>query len=1377
MAPGETFTAVLADTNGVLSANTGAAGGGGTITPSNGGKTLTIAGTLAQVNADLTTLTDTDAITPSDTITVTASDSNGGNATPAHISVTVNGLPVVAVPGAQTVGVGKVAAIAGVSISETGNSGSPESFTVTLSDANGDLSATGATAGNGTNSLTITGSLSAVNTALGTLTDTDTTAGPDLISVNATDSFGNSAIAKTIAVTVNGPPVIAVPGAQTVGVDKVAAISGVSVSETGNTGSPESFTVTVSDANGDLSATGATAGNGTNSLTITGSLSAVNTALATLTDTDATTGPDLISVNATDSFGNAASAKTIAVTVNGLPVIAVPGAQTVGVGKAAAITGVSVSETGNSGAPETFTVTVSDAIGELSATGATGNGTTSLTITGSLGAVNTALGTLTDTDPTAGPDLISVNATDSFGNTAIAKTIAVTANGLPVIAVPGAQTVGVGKVAAIAGVSVSETGNTGAPESFTVTLTDANGDLSATGATAGNGTNSLTITGSLSAVNTALGTLTDTDATAGPDLISVNASDSFGNVASTQTIAVTANGLPAITVPGAQTVGVGKVAVITGVSVSETGNTGLPETFTVTLTDANGDLSATGATAGNGTTSLTITGALSTVNTALGTLADTDPTAGPDLITVNATDSIGNAASSQTIAVTANGLPVITAPANATVAQNVATAVSGVSIAETGNTAGETFTAVLADTNGVLAANTGAVGGGGTVTPSNGGTTLTIAGTLAQVNADLTTLTDDDASTAPDTITVNASDSFGNAASQASIAVTVTLQSGALSILSPATATVGVGQAGAIAGVSIAESPVAPSETFTVTLTDANGKLSATGATAGNNTTNLTISGSLSAVNAALATLTDNDATTPSDTITLTASDSLGGNATPASIAVTVNSAPVIAVPGAQTVGVGKIAAISGVSVSETGNTGSPETFTVTLTDANGDLSATGATAGNGTNSLTISGSLSAVNTALGTLTDTDTTAGPDLISVNATDSFGNSASTQTIAVTANGLPVIAVPGAQTVGVGKTAAIAGISVSETGNSGAPESFTVTVSDASGDLSATGATGNGTTSLTITGSLSAVNTALGTLTDTDPTAGPDLITLTASDSFGNAASTKTIAVTANGVPVITAPATATAAQSAATAIPSVSLAESGNTAGETFTVTVGDSNGNLSATGASGNGTHSLTITGLLSTVNTELGSLTDTDSVTPSDTITHQRDRQFRQHRDAGDDRGDGDPVWPGERGCVRRPDAGAGHADGDGHELHAEPGHDHRGFDRADGGAGRAQCVRRRRQPDQRHAEHQWQHAGGVHQQRLRPDRPVGGRTDLQQPEPGTAGQRDRQLLGDHHADPDGGTGQRPDLGAAGTDHLHAERDRAGAGGRAGVHADHRPG
>ena len=71
------------------------------------------------------------------------------------------------------------------------------------------------------------------------------------------------------------------------------------------------------------------------------------------------------------------------------------------------------------------------------------------------------------------------------------------------------------------------------------------------------------------------------------------------------------------------------------------------------------------------------------------------------------------------------------------------------SITELPTTAGETFTVTLSDGAGVLSANTGATGGGGTITPSNSGKTLTIAGSLSQVNADLTTLADTDATTGP----------------------------------------------------------------------------------------------------------------------------------------------------------------------------------------------------------------------------------------------------------------------------------------------------------------------------------------------------------------------------------------------------------------------------------------------------------------------------------------------------------------------------------------------------------------------------------------------------------------------------------------------------
>jgi hypothetical protein len=256
----------------------------------------------------------------------------------------------------------------------------------------------------------------------------------------------------------------------------------------------------------------------------------------------------------------------------------------------------------------------------------------------------------------------------------------------------------------------------------------------------------------------------------------------FSNTA-TSTLDVSASvGTPSITAPGSVTVGANRTAAIGGVSVAETPTTG-GETFTVVVSDSSGLLSAnTGATNGGGTiigsnsTSLTISGSLTQVDADLTTLADNDSSAGSDTITVSASDSNGHAATPASIAVTVNGPPTIAATTPATVQQNVATAIPGVSVAETGNTttSGETFTVVVADGAGVLAANTGVSGGGGTISPSNAGKTLTIVATLAQVDADLTTLTDDDASTAADTITVSATDSFGNSATQKTIAVTVT---------------------------------------------------------------------------------------------------------------------------------------------------------------------------------------------------------------------------------------------------------------------------------------------------------------------------------------------------------------------------------------------------------------------------------------------------------------------------------------------------------------------------------------------------------------------------------------------------------------------------
>ncbi|WP_158746247.1 hypothetical protein, partial [Acidisphaera sp. L21] len=732
----------------------------------------------------------------------------------------------------------------------------------------------------------------------------------------------------------NGPPVLTAPASKTVAQSIGTAIGGLNLTETGNT-SGETFTVTLADTNGKLSATGTgITGSGTNSLVLTGTLAAVQADLSTVAINDATAGSDTITLNATDSLGGTATPASIAIAVNGAPVLTAPTTLSVTQSQTTAVAGVNLAESGTTSG-ETFTVTITDTNGILTATGASGTGTKSLSFSGTLAQVNAILGTLSDNDATAGADTIALNASDSLGG-ATSKSIAVTASAqrAPTITAPSTAVVGQSRSTAITGVTLAETGSTNT-ETFTVTAVDGFGLLSATGTgVSGAGTKSLTITGTLAQVTAALATLADTDNSASNDTITLNATNSLGGSASPATIAVTVNSAPSISAPATVSLGQGVATPISSVSIFESGNT-TGETFTVTVSDTNGVLSASGAgVTGSGSTSLTIAGSLAQVNNALSTLSDTDGTAPSDTIALGVTDGFGNS-STKSIGVSVSQLaPVLTAPATATVTQGTATAISSISLAEPNNVAGETFTVTLSDTNGLLAATGTGVSGSGTKA-------LTITGSLAQVNSDLGTLTDTDGVATADTITVAATDSFGNAAANKSIAVSV---SSALTpvITAPASAAVGVGKAGAIAGISLAETGNSAGETFTVTLGDTNGLLSATGtAVSGSGTKALTVTGSLSVVNAALATLTDTDSVVGADTITLGASDSFGNTATAKTIAVTADGLPVLTAPSSATVGVGKAIAVAGVSLAETGDSSS-ESFTVTLADTNGLLSATG---------------------------------------------------------------------------------------------------------------------------------------------------------------------------------------------------------------------------------------------------------------------------------------------------------------------------------------------------------------------------------------------------------------------------------------------------
>ena len=356
----------------------------------------------------------------------------------------------------------------------------------------------------------------------------------------------------------NEAPVNTVPGAQSVAEDTILPIAGVSVADIDSS----ALTTTLSVSSGTLTviAGSGVTGNGTGSVTITGTAAQINTALAGLAYTGNLNfnGADTLTVATND--GTATDTDTIAITVNAVndaPVNTVPAAQTVAEDTTLPIAGVSVADIDSS----TLTTTLSVSSGTLNVTagpGVTGNGTASVTITGTAAQINTALAGLAYTGNLNfnGADTLTVATSD--GTAADIDTIAITVNAVndaPVNTVPAAQTVAEDTILPIAGVSVADSDSS----ALTTTLSVAHGILNVTAGAGvtGNGTASVTIAGTAAQINAALAGLAYTGNLNfnGADTLTVATND--GTATDTDTIAITVNPVndaPINTVPAAQTV-------------------------------------------------------------------------------------------------------------------------------------------------------------------------------------------------------------------------------------------------------------------------------------------------------------------------------------------------------------------------------------------------------------------------------------------------------------------------------------------------------------------------------------------------------------------------------------------------------------------------------------------------------------------------------------------------------------------------------------------------------------------------------------------------------------------------------------------------------
>ncbi len=1097
----EIFSVTVSDTNGYLSTT------GETVT-GQGATTLKIVGTLAQVNADLAALEDTDSSTAPDTIAITASDAYGNAAAPASIGVTVTpaakpGTPSINAPAAAQFGLlHDEGGIAGVSISES-NPASNETFTVTLTDTRAGLSTTqtaGTVTGENSNALKIVGTLAQVNGDLATLQYGPIEAGSDTIDINASDSLGGKAAPASVAVSFNGEIDVALPKGAAYVQNQASAISGLVLSESGNT-TGEPFSVTLQAFDGVLSTTGAQgkiSGNGKSSMTISGTLTQINQDLAALSITDASATTDAVDVNAFDSIDNE-SATQFALTAETVSLNSVDGDNAINYAEAA--DGVTLSGTSTGFAAGTA-VSVSVVDGTFSKTYAAtvgANGAWSATMP-KADAQSLAAGTATVT-ATIGA---VASAPDSV-------TVAETQPTVTIAPVEGDNTVDAAEAAS--GFTLSGTSSgLAAGASVNVTINEGTGKGSvaiASAATIGaNGAWTADISASQAA-----------QLFNGAGTVSVIRADAYGNKANASENVEFAPQAPVVTiapVDGDNEITSANAAAGVTISGTVTGLVSSGSTFTVNFDEnaGGGAAQATATVGANGAWTATIS---STIAKAL--------TNGAWTVYAQMTDAYGNISNPASDVVTVDlnpGPPVVHWFTPVTLGAGEASPVSGITLTQSNPTGGETQTVNLADPNGALGLS-GSAAAGSTVT-GQGTHDLTISGSLAVVDADLALVTDKEATAGTGAITLNASDSDHQAAGPITINLTI---NGAPLIAAPANATIFSGEATSIPGFSLSETGNTGSETFTVTLTDANGLLTTAGTAGtivGSDTTSLTISGTLAQVNGDLTQIFDADSGSAADTIQVVAQDGFGNGAASKTVAVTpetASTAIVITTPAAPSIAVGQETAIPGIIVTDA-SAGANDAFSVIITDTDGLLSddgVAGTVKALTTRSVQISGTLAQLNADLAILKDKDSSANPDMLAIVATDTTTKSAAGASVGVTVIGAPVITAPATATVTAGldpQTYDISGLSLSES-NAAANEAFTATLAVSNGAVAFAGAT-QGTVTLsnsggaTLSGTLGEINSDLQLLTFSTPTATSATIKIAASDSFGNTATAKSIVVT-------------------------------------------------------------------------------------------------------------------------------------------------------------------------------------------------------------------------------------------------------------------------
>jgi hypothetical protein len=805
---------------------------------------------------------------------------------------------------------------------------------------------------NGTSSFTVSGTLTDLSAGLNGLLYQPTLNyfGSDSLSASITNVGNHKASSTGVILNIEAIPTVLAPsGASLTENTSFTFSSGnnnqISVADQSAGSNPDSLTLSVSNGIITLASTTGltfTGSNGSSSFTVSGTLSNLTAGLNGLTyqpNINYVGGDSLVAslFNPRDTLSGTT---TVSLSVNAVaaPTIGAPATGTVAengtlVFSSGNSNAISVVDNGAGGNADSLTMTVSHGTLTLGSTNglifsAGGNGSASFTVKGTLSNLATALSTVTY-QPTlnfAGSDSLAIliaNSTDGkSGSTSVALTVSALA---PSITAPRTASATENASFVFSGGNVISIADAFPSATDSLKLSVTHGTLtlaSTTGLTftsGGNGTASFTVSGSVNSLNADLIGLVyqPTAGYFGPDTLAVSLSDPGDSLSSAANVAITVNPLsaPSIAAPASASLvensslvfsSANNNAITLGDSVAGSNSDSLTLSVahgTLTLATISGLTFTTGS---NGGASFTVTGTVANLNAALSGLTYR-PAAnytGPDSLAVSITDPGDNESASTSVAlsVTAFSPPSISAPVGASAVLNGSLVFSSannnaITVADSGPGSGADSLKLSVAQGTVTLATTSGL----TITSgANGSASVTVIGSIANLNAALNGLTYKPATgyTGFDSLAILLQDTAKGDGLSASSSVALTVAVSAPAITAPPTAAVQISSSLVFSSanknaVSIADinagstvEPLTLTATLgTLTLGSTNGITFANGA---NNSSSMTIDGTLANLNAALSGLTFNPAKIGNATVVLSYTDLGNGLMGTAAINITV---------------------------------------------------------------------------------------------------------------------------------------------------------------------------------------------------------------------------------------------------------------------------------------------------------------------------------------------------------------------------------------------------------------------------------------------------------------------------------------------------------